>query len=171
MSYFLRWTSICITVTKSSALSASAATQCKYIEKMRSIHFITPQIKLDKFLTQICSRQVKITVPNYCNPSLNIKHSLQVCVVQCLGATGLWWALAKWFGSEAVRQLLVEPERPVVIDDAQQVPHAPRTPFLQHQPAGLLSSRLLLGPLLSPFSPQPPEDGKMMTDVQYDTKT
>lgn len=141
------------------------------LKSMRSTHFITPQIKLDEFLTQICSRQVKVTVQNYCNNSLNINHSLQVCVVQSLGATGLWRALAEWFGSEAVRQLLVEPERPGVIDGAQQVPHAPRTPLLQHQPAGLLSSRLLLGPLLRPFSPQPPEDGKMMTEVQYDTKT
>lgn len=61
-------------------------------------------------------------------------------------------------GSEAVGQLLGEPEWLCVVDGAQQVPRAPRTPLLQHQPAGALSGRLLLRSLLRPFPLQPPGD-------------
>ncbi len=64
--------------------------------------------------------------------------------------------------SEAVGQLFSEPERFGFIDSTHQVPHAARTSLLQHQPAGALSSGLLLRPLFCPFPLQPPEDRKRM---------
>lgn len=64
-----------------------------------------------------------------------------------------------WFGSETVGQLFSESEWSVLSGSAHQVPHASCTPLLQHQPAGVLSSRLLLCSLLRPLSLQPSEGG------------
>lgn len=69
-------------------------------------------------------------------------------------------------GSEAVGQLLSEIEWLGFIDRTLQVPHASRTSFLHHQPAGALPSRLLLRSLLRPFPLQPPGDEKTMENTR-----
>lgn len=71
------------------------------------------------------------------------------------------------YDSVAVFQLIGESEWLVFIGGAQQVPHPSRTPFLQHQPAGVLSNRLLLCSFFCLFSLQPPEDEKRMEMLYY----
>ena len=56
--------------------------------------------------------------------------------------------------SELVLGVLGESER--LVFDAQQVPGASCAPLLQHEPAGVFPSRLLLRPLLHPLPPEPP---------------
>lgn len=66
-----------------------------------------------------------------------------------------WEGLLCLLGSEAVGQLFCEPERFGFIHRARQVPHTSSPPLLQHQPARVLPSRLLLCSLLCSLPLQP----------------
>lgn len=70
------------------------------------------------------------------------------------------------FGSEAVGQLFCEPERFGFIHRAHQVPHTPSPPLLQHQPARVLPSRLLLCSLLCPLPLQPADQRKKTVAIK-----
>lgn len=99
-------------------------------------------------------------------------QKIPVCLVDGGGMRGVKGeGLLCLFGSEAVGQLFCEPERFGFVHRTHQVPHTSSPPLLQHQPARVLPSRLLLCSLLCPLPLQPAEQRKRTVAIKSELNT